>query len=453
MIESGKLSSALTRVRGGDVGALLVRGGSASFLTNVLGAGLGFASQVVLARIMGKESFGPYIFVVSILSVLVIFTQLGCDRLFLRFLTVYRAQLEWPLFRGLARQSTLAALLFGSTVGVVMICVVWALQTRLDNELSATFRLAAIVLPVLTLAYIFQSGLQALKYPVLGQLPVLVFRPALIIVGVLLLSLVFDSDVSSPDAMSVNLVMTVGVTILGLYYFRKRTPAEGLHGPVAYQTGMWAITALPFVAQAGFHILARRTDVMMLGAFESVVDAGIYAAAARMADLGCFGAIAMNAISAPLIAEAFAANDKKRLQRIVSVTAALSLSIALPVTILFCLAGGTLLQVFGEGFGEARLVLTILALGMLGNVLTGPVGVTLMMTGRQNAAAGAATLTASINVALNFVLIPRYGMEGAAVATAITYVLTNVLMLVIVHRSTGINPTVLGIFTRIPEAD
>ncbi len=442
------LQSTLSRIRGGGVGALMVRAGSASFVTNIAGAGLGFVSQVVLARIMGKEGFGPYIFVVSFLSVLVIFAQLGYDRLLLRFLSVYRTQSEWALFRGIARSSAVVGLVCGGAIGVVMAAAVWAFQTQIDDDLAATFRIAAIVLPLFTVAYIYQNGLQALKHPVLGQVPILVLRPAIIIVGAVALAIFVDAPITSPDAMTVNLVATAGVMVFAMYYFRMRTPTEGRDGEVVYQWRMWTLTALPFMAQAGFHMLARRTDVMMLGFFSNVVDAGVYAAAARLADLGGFGAIAMNAITAPLIAEAFAKEDNSRLQRIVSVTAALSLSIALPVTIIFCVGGGLLLQVFGEGFDEARVALAILAIGMLGNVLTGPVGVTLMMTGRQNVAAGAATLSASVNVALNFLLIPRYGIEGAAVATSISYVLTNFLMLVIVLRSMRINPTILGLMRR-----
>jgi len=431
------------------VGAMLVKAGSGSFLTNVAGAGLGFASQIMLAQIMGKDQFGPYIFVVSWIAVLVIFSQAGFDRLLLRFLSVHRAQSEWPLFRGIARGSVIVALGFGGAIGSSMAVVVWALRDRLDVELSGTFYIAAIVLPLLALVYICQNGLQALGHPVLGQLPILVLRPAFIIMGVGLFALLIDSGITASRAMQINLAMTVIVLIVAMLFFRARTPLQGRSGPSAYQARMWTLTALPLVAQAGFHMLARRTDVLMLGVFTSVVDAGVYAAAARLAEFGGFGLLAMNAIAAPLIAVAYADGDRDRLQRIAAVTAGLALSIALPVTIIFCTWGGVLLRVYGEGFDEAQVVLAILAVGMLGNVLTGPVGVVLMMTGHQKQAAAAATLTASVNVVLNLVLIPRYGSEGAAVATAITYVLTNSLMLVIVFRSLRLNPTVFGLVRRV----
>jgi O-antigen/teichoic acid export membrane protein len=91
--------------------------------------------------------------------------------------------------------------------------------------------------------------------------------------------------------------------------------------------------------------------------------------------------------------------------------------------------------------------LVILAAGQLFNVAIGPVGWLLVMTGHQGYAALVLAASTGLNVILNFLFIPKWGLEGAAVATTISTVLGNLFLAVIVYRRLGIHGTVLGSFS------
>ena len=88
--------------------------------------------------------------------------------------------------------------------------------------------------------------------------------------------------------------------------------------------------------------------------------------------------------------------------------------------------------------------LKILCIGQLVNASVGSVGVLLDMTGNEKDSAGAIGLGAGANVALNALLIPRYGVEGAAIATATSIVIRNILLSVRVRQRLNISPTIFG---------
>jgi O-antigen/teichoic acid export membrane protein len=89
----------------------------------------------------------------------------------------------------------------------------------------------------------------------------------------------------------------------------------------------------------------------------------------------------------------------------------------------------------------ARPALLILAGGQLINALAGSVGLLMAMTGHQVESSIVLAVSAGLNVGLNYLLIPRYGLVGAALATGISTVVWNVTLAVRVRRLLGVRST------------
>ena len=123
---------------------------------------------------------------------------------------------------------------------------------------------------------------------------------------------------------------------------------------------------------------------------------------------------------------------------------AFAMVIGLPAAMLLIAFGDRLLAVFGAEFTRARTALTILVLGQIANVAAGHVGVLMTMTGHEKRVAATVSAAAGCNVILNFLLIPRFGIEGAAAATAISVILWNTFTLCWVIKHLRINPTIFG---------
>lgn len=85
-----------------------------------------------------------------------------------------------------------------------------------------------------------------------------------------------------------------------------------------------------------------------------------------------------------------------------------------------------------------------MSVGYLINLSVGPVALSLIMTGHEKITTVGVVSGAVINIVLNFLLIPKWGIEGAAFATSISMIIWNVILVIWLYKKSGINSTVLG---------
>jgi O-antigen/teichoic acid export membrane protein len=181
----------------------------------------------------------------------------------------------------------------------------------------------------------------------------------------------------------------------------------------------------------------------MLGWLRSAEEVGYYRVSVIAAALVAFGMQIANSLSAPRMAAHHARGEHVQLQAITTRNAQLALLCAMPLTIVLLTAGGPIAgALFGAEFQLSHLPMSILAVGQLGNVLFGSVGVLLSMTGHEAHVARALWLTTLTNVAFNALLIPLFGTAGAAMATGSSAALGNAMLLYVVHRRLKLNTTV-----------
>jgi O-antigen/teichoic acid export membrane protein len=109
-------------------------------------------------------------------------------------------------------------------------------------------------------------------------------------------------------------------------------------------------------------------------------------------------------------------------------------SLSLVGTLALLFLGKTILSLFGPEFVAGYPVMVVLSIGLLIRALAGPLQGLLVVTGRQNVAAFALAVTVVINITLNILLIPKYGLMGAAIATSIAFGVESLLFLVANHR-------------------
>src|SRR6266478_9936144 len=201
-----------------------------------------------------------------------------------------------------------------------------------------------------------------------------------------------------------------------------------------------------FAASSG--VIYAQADTLMLGSIKGAKVVGIYGIADRGSDLIMVLVLVVSTALAPHVAKLYASGDIGGIERVVIKFARATFLCSLPVALAFMSFGFWYLLVFyGSAFTAGRSALTILSIGKILSVMMGLPGMILIMTGYERDAARAIGLSAIITILLNLVLIPRWGLEGTAVATASTTVLWNILMVVLLYKRLGIHCTALG---RIP---
>ena len=183
--------------------------------------------------------------------------------------------------------------------------------------------------------------------------------------------------------------------------------------------------------------LLNWTDVFMLGALVSEKELAHYNVAYKIASLSMLVTISMNVVLAPRIAAFYNEGNLAALHKTVKKTTHLIIILTLPVVVGIALFGNFILAYFGQGYTGAWTALIIIATGFLLNAMTGNVDQVLNMTGNQKLLQNITIVGFIVNVALNVVLIPSYGINGSAMASLVTNVIFNVTCVVYIKKKLG----------------
>jgi len=148
--------------------------------------------------------------------------------------------------------------------------------------------------------------------------------------------------------------------------------------------------------------------------------AGIYQAASQISILFIIILEGINAIFAPMIADMYVKKEIKGLEELYRISTKWGLYMSIPIFLVICIIPQEfMVAIFGEAYAKGAIPLVILAITQVVNVGTGAVGFLLIMTGHQKRWFLLSLITMSLNLILNAFLVPRIGMIGAALSTAI----------------------------------
>jgi O-antigen/teichoic acid export membrane protein len=217
--------------------------------------------------------------------------------------------------------------------------------------------------------------------------------------------------------------------------FGKEAPAEGeVRDLLRY--------GVPRAPAALFSQLLFWTDLFVLARYAGSFETGIYAAAARAGQVILLFIISVSLMFSPFVADLHARGERDKLDRLFKQLTRWTMAVTLPLFVLLAVTPGSALRLFGSEFGQGRTALLILLLGQLVNVATGTVGFILIMVGRTGWDLVVYAGSIAFDVAAAILLIGglNLGMEGAAIAGALTMALSKLARLWLVHRFVNIQP-------------
>jgi len=426
-----------------------VRQGIASATLRVSNVVLGLILSIMMARLLGASGYGVYSYVLAIITVISIPAQFGIPKLVIRETAKAQVNQDWALLRGLWKWSSLAVFLL--SILLIGLCVLIALS--LTDTVSAQelniFYLGLLLIPLISLGSLRAATLQGLRHIVLGQLPESIIRPTVLIILVIALSTTVEQDalLTPFNAMGAHVVAVFIGFLAGAWFLLNKIPPE-IHGVERYrfQHHDWFHAILPLALTAGMNQVNNYADIIMLGLYYPAEDVGFYRIAIQGGLLVSFGLQISAMFVSPYIARLHARGELRQLQQIVTISAIAAFIIALVAVLLFTFFGEPILgYFFGGDFVQAYEALLILAAGQLINAFFGPIAILLNMTGNEKSTAKGMAIAASANILLNFILIPPYGMEGAAIATVCTLFLWNAVMWFSARKFLNINCSVFGL--------
>lgn len=171
-----------------------------------------------------------------------------------------------------------------------------------------------------------------------------------------------------------------------------------------------------------------RIDLIMLGQLAGSQSVGTYSAAVKLSELWPFASTMIVKSIAPSIIAAKKVSEEsyyRKLQNLCNLQAILVYCIAIPMTFL---ATPFVILVFGQAYAPAGIVLSIHIWSSMFLFLGYVKEIWITTEGRTWFAFSFTLVGATMNVLLNFILIPPYKEVGAAVATVISYCFADYVM-------------------------
>ncbi len=441
-IGASALGTVRQRLRGARRGP--ARAALDVFAIRIAAAGFAYVAQVLMARLMGGTEYGIFAAVWVWIGILGHSATLGLSQGACRFLPADRAMGQDAAVRGFLLGGAVVTLLAAGLLAGAGLLVLRAEGTLLAGPYGAPILLAAAILPLFALQDFCEGVARSQNWAVLAIAPPYLLRQGLIMVA--MVGAVWSgAPAEAWVAVACTLLATALAAALQAARLIQRLRATLAPGPRAYRWRPWLRACLPIaltdLAGAGFNVV----DVVILSALMPPAAVGLYFAATRIQQFVAFVHFAASAATAQRFAAAHAAGDRAGLAALVRMQATLTLSATVLVGAGVLLAAPLLLGLFGPEFHASLPVLAVLVAGSVAASVFGPGEDLLTMLGGEGVCAAITLAMLGLAAGLCWVLVPAYGVMGAAAAMAVATTARGLAMAVAVRAIHGLStPVRLG---------
>ena len=198
--------------------------------------------------------------------------------------------------------------------------------------------------------------------------------------------------------------------------------------------------SLPMMLSSSMIFIIFSIDTLMLGYFDSSENVGIYRIVTQISGVNAVFLIILSAIVGPKISNLHSEGKGMEIKSLIQKSSKAILFITLPILVLILVFASNILLFFGNEYLSAKYAIIILSICQFLYAISGFVDLILNMTGKQKTFGRITVLTAVLNIVLNFILIPKFGLTGAAVATGFSILLTNLLGIIYVQKKYNFLP-------------
>jgi O-antigen/teichoic acid export membrane protein len=375
----------------------------------ILRMGITLLVGIYVARYLEPERFGQLSYALSFVSFFSAIALIGLEHTLIRELV--KGETDSKVLLG----SSFRLKLFGALIAILLIIISVTFTSNSQEENIIVFIIAAGFLfqSATVIDYYYQSRVQS-KYVVYTQIVQLVISS---IAKLLLVwgnaSLVWFAVVTAVD----SLIFAVGLILV--YLHTGHNPRDWCYN---HNTAKILLRdSWPLMLSAVAISIYMKVDQVMIKEMMGAEAVGYYAAAVRLSEAWYFIPLAITASLFPAIINAKERSDEHyydQLQKLFNVMVWLAVAIALPVTFL---SDWIIMLLFGQAFAQAGDVLSIHIWAGVFVFISCAIGRSLVVENNQKLNLYRNILGLIVNFGLNILLIPMFGIKGAAFSTLISY--------------------------------
>ena len=413
----------------------LLKGSGLVAINQLLASAIGFIVTVIVARHYGASILGLTASISSAVTLFSLVSLMGTDTYSLRiFGKGVKSNLIFPVYFKLLIVCLVGTLFFISVYNILQ--YISGLHLAGSIEEYSPFIAALVVIVVI----------QKLNIGVLrGCGDVFFFSTIDLVSAVFLFIAVGVAFVLNAEGATIPFWYSasyIGGFFYSIYALRKsnllgtaRQSPEVVEQVPNYK--LILKSSIPMLGTTLSFTIITTSDILTLNYFVSEAQVGIYAVYVRLLLAITLISTSANSILAPQVSRLYHQGLKTKLEvysrRATFIVFTLSTMSALFMTILSDL----ILGIFGDIYLTEKRILFILFTSCLVNAFFGATGFFLNMTGHERQFFQIMAGAALLNMALNLMLVPKYGLMGAAISTLFTVFSWNVLATIVIWKKFG----------------
>lgn len=420
------------RIAGGT--ALVVLGTAVS-------AGSAFTLRVLLANYLGPSNYGTITLGITFISTLAIIGVAGLDS---------------GLSQRLPRSDERKMLIKGSIAVSLVVSLVLAVFLYLGAPLAATvidarylepvLRLFAVALPLLVFVRVGAAAMQGLEDvtgKVFGQN--IAYKSGLLVFAGIGVTLSLDTV-----AIATAWVLALALASLVIAYLLTKSelgmtpedwslPARDdlMNGSVR----SLLIFSLPLMFSKGMWTLMENTDNLLIGVFIDGSGVGVYGAAFTIGRVFSIATGSVGVLFTPVFSDLHGGGNESEMRRFYVLTAKwIGFTTLIPYLVLITMTDRVILTLFSPAYLDARIALIFVSTGLFLHAITGLNGGAITAVGDSKSVLSGTIVAYIVNVVLNLILIPVFGITGAAIASAASFMTLNIYWLYLLYMRFRIFP-------------
>lgn len=431
----------------------VVSGGVLVFGAKVIGVFCGFLTTIVLARLLTPDSYGKVVLVIAIINLVQLGSKLGISSGTIRKVPEYEN--EQSKFRGVVRASVRLGLIAGIVGAVAVFISAPTLATEVfgDSSLRVLLQIAAISIPFVVVGKIVISIARGMRdarpHAYINQ----IFEP---LSRLLFIFILVIAGFQTIGAIIGHISASIAAGILGIFVMYRllpswETPPERMDREVL-------LYSIPLLAVNGMSFVLANTDTFMLGYFLTSDRIGIYNVSFQLRNSMNIIFMTIGFILPPQLTRLEKEDKRGKMDELYKLISKWILLLVLPLFVLFFFFPEFIIEfLFGQKYVGGSNVLRALALGALFESATGVTRSALIALNKNKIVMFTTGLGSIVNIILNIVLIPEYGILGAALASTVSFAVLeggNVLILhdkfsILPFSTSMIIPASLGVISAI----
>lgn len=431
----------------------LVRGAIGFFNIRIVGKLVSYIFTYLVIQWYGVEIFGIYSLSIVSLRVALIFGRVGLDNALVRFIAVYAAKDRRDLVKQVYLRAIRVAIPCSLVVSILLFAAAPILAQKIfqNPALVTSLRIIAIIILPGALLELNAASLRGLKriktYSFL-------LHVSQFLLGILILFLC-KSFLEKNSAPAAAYAIATAAAVFISFGFGKilwRTGKKTKKTGESIETGTLMKVAFPMMLTGAYSFVLYWTDTIIIGICHSEAEVGIYNVVIKVAAFLTFTLTSINSIAASKFSECYATDNMDGFRKVTKHSTRLIFWTTFPLCLVFLAFPAQLLGLFGKDIRAGASALILVVLGYFTNAVSGPVGTILNMTGHQVVYQKIVLCAAGVNVLLNILLIPRFGINGAAFASMISMAIWNLSSVFYIKKKFDIMTLYLPFLNRIRGA-